>query len=165
MLQQILKWMIKFFCLSIKKRLMLKFMMMKKKLSSWRIIRSCLREFLDKLGKLAISGCIILGMQGDLHTELWNVKLMKNSSLGSGEMYNFAKIFYQNLWKMKTINLSWFVGNYNIIFPWGNIIFIEQHIQIMVDKQERRILTILKLLCFIIWNDQLLVHFIEQCKM
>lgn len=49
-------------------------------------------------------------------------------------------------------------------FPQDNIMPIEQYIQAMVYKEKEEILTFMKLLHFIIWNDQSLLHFVQQWK-
>ena len=67
-------------------------------------------------------------------------------------MYIFIKICYQIHEKNedhKLIIVFWEARH----FPQGNIISIEQYIWIMLDKEQKKNLTVVKCLYFIIQND------------
>ena len=46
----------------------------------------------------------------------------------------------------------------------GPVTPIEPGLQIMVDRENSRILIVMKLLFFVVYNDLPLLHYVEQCK-
>ena len=109
--------------------------------------------FFDKLGKLVLGGCIMSNLQGGLHMELWNAKLMKNSSLENSGVKmdiqhckNLLLKFMKTNEDHKVVMICWEVR----YFLWGNNMPIEQHIHIIIQKEQKIVLLAMKFLYFII---------------